>query len=43
MKDDIFEFDIDAELEQAEANAEKKASEIPADSGDEADCEGCKI
>lgn len=43
MKDDIFEFDIDAELEQAEANAEKKASEIPADSGDEADCESCKI
>lgn len=24
MKDDIFEFDIDAELEQAEANAEKR-------------------
>lgn len=24
MKDDIFEFDIDAQLAQAEANAEKK-------------------
>ncbi|WP_256442794.1 hypothetical protein [Erwinia sp. E602] len=43
MKDDIFDFDIDAELEQAEAHAEKKASELPADLGDEADCEGCKI
>ncbi|KYP91118.1 hypothetical protein WB91_06725 [bacteria symbiont BFo1 of Frankliniella occidentalis] len=42
MKDDIFEFDIDAQLEQAEANAEKKAAEVPADLGDEADCEGCK-
>ncbi|MCU5773257.1 hypothetical protein N5923_16800 [Erwiniaceae bacterium BAC15a-03b] len=43
MNDDIFEFDIDAQLEQAEAKAEKKASEVPADLGDEADCEGCKI
>lgn len=43
MKDDIFEFDIDAQLEQAEANAEKKASEVPTDLNDEADCEGCKI
>lgn len=43
MKDDIFEFDIDAELEQAEANAQKKASEVPENLSDEADCEGCKI
>jgi len=43
MNDDIFEFDIDAQLEQAEANAKKKANEVPADLGDEADCEGCKI
>ncbi|WP_413647880.1 hypothetical protein [Pantoea sp. B65] len=43
MNDDMFEFDIDAQLEQAEANAAKKASEVPADLGDEADCEGCKI
>lgn len=43
MKDDIFEFDIDAELEQAEAKAEQKASEVPSDLSEEADCEGCKI
>jgi len=43
MQDDIFEFDIDAQLEQAEARAEKKAAEAPQDLGDEADCEGCKI
>jgi len=43
MNDDMFEFDIDAQLEQAEAKAEKKASEVPDDPGDEADCEGCKI
>ncbi|WP_256374865.1 hypothetical protein [Pantoea sp. 1.19] len=43
MKDDIFEFDIDAELEQAQARAAEKADEVPADVGDEADCEGCKI
>jgi len=43
MNDDMFEFDIDAQLEQAEAKAEKKASEVPDDFGDEADCEGCKI
>lgn len=43
MKDDIFEFDIDAQLAAAEANAEKKAAEVPDDLSDEADCEGCKI
>ncbi len=43
MSDDIFEFDIDAQLEQAEANAKQKASEVPAELNDEADCEGCKI
>ncbi|ADP12891.1 MULTISPECIES: hypothetical protein [Erwinia] len=43
MQDDIFEFDIDAELEQARARAEQKAAEVPVDLGDEADCEGCKI
>jgi hypothetical protein len=43
MNDDMFEFDIDAQLEQAEAKAKKKASEVPDDLGDEADCEGCKI
>ncbi|EOS92930.1 hypothetical protein [Erwinia tracheiphila] len=43
MKDDIFEFDIDAQLAQAEANAEKKASEVPDTLSDEDDCEGCKI
>jgi hypothetical protein len=31
MNDDMFEFDIDAQLEQAEAKAEKKASEVPDD------------
>ncbi|MEQ4530094.1 MAG: hypothetical protein ABN478_02175 [Mixta sp.] len=43
MNDDMFEFDIDAQLEEAQANAEKKASEVPAELNDEADCEGCKI
>ncbi|WP_354292625.1 hypothetical protein [Paramixta manurensis] len=43
MNDDIFEFDIDAQLEEAEANAAKKANEVPTDLSDEADCEGCKI
>ena len=40
MNDDMFEFDIDAQLEQAEAKAAEKASEVPADISDEADCEG---
>ena len=43
MSDDIFEFDIDAQLADAEAKAQEKANEIPADLNDEADCEGCKI
>ncbi|MDR7342881.1 MAG: hypothetical protein E7H57_13450 [Pantoea sp.] len=43
MNDDMFEFDIDAQLEEAQANAEKKASEVPVELNDEADCEGCKI
>ncbi|SFN63166.1 hypothetical protein SAMN05216516_11262 [Izhakiella capsodis] len=42
--DDIFEFDLDeAELERAQSRAEQKASEVPDDLSDEADCEGCKI
>ena len=43
MNDDIFEFDIDAQLEEAEAKAEQKAAEIPAELTSEDDCEGCKI
>lgn len=43
MNDNMFEFDIDAQLEEAQANAEKKASELPELMDDEADCEGCKI
>ncbi|CBA21152.1 hypothetical protein [Erwinia amylovora] len=43
MQADIFEFDIDAELEQALARAGQKAAEVPVDLSDEADCEGCKI
>lgn len=43
MNDDMFEFDIDAQLEEAQANAEKKVSEVPVELNDEADCEGCKI
>ena len=35
MNDDMFEFDIDAQLEQA--------SEVPAELSDDAECEGCKI
>jgi len=43
MNDDMFEFDIDTQLEQAEAKAAEKVNEVPDDLGDEADCEGCKI
>ncbi|HGM5488957.1 TPA: hypothetical protein ACKP1B_000547 [Serratia fonticola] len=43
MSDDIFDFDIDAELAQAEKNAALKAREIPEILEDEEDCEGCKI
>ena len=43
MNDDMFEFDIDAQLEQAEAKAAEKVNEVPDELGDEADCEGCKI
>ncbi|AHF76702.1 hypothetical protein Sant_1647 [Sodalis praecaptivus] len=43
MNDDIFEFDIDAELAKAEKNAEKKADEVPEPLSAEDDCEGCKI
>ncbi|MDF2786706.1 MAG: hypothetical protein K0S95_3241 [Pantoea eucrina] len=43
MNDDMFEFDIDAQLEEAEAKAAEKASEVPAELSDDAECEGCKI
>lgn len=43
MNDDMFEFDIDAQLEQAEAKAAEKASEVPTELSDDAECEGCKI
>ncbi|SQI34311.1 Uncharacterised protein [Leminorella richardii] len=43
MSDDIFDFDIDAELEEAEKKVAQKASESPEQVFDEGDCEGCKI
>lgn len=43
MSDDMFEFDIDAQLADAEAKAREKANEVPVDLSDDADCEGCKI
>ncbi|AGB82073.1 Uncharacterised protein [Serratia rubidaea] len=43
MSDEIFDFDIDAELAKAEKKAAEKASEVPDILEDEADCEGCKI
>ncbi|WP_017346444.1 MULTISPECIES: hypothetical protein [Pantoea] len=43
MKDDEFEFDIDAQLADAEARAEEKAGAVPADLNDEGECESCKI
>lgn len=43
MNDDIFEFDIDAALVNAEVQAEKKASAVPDATSEEDDCEGCKI
>lgn len=43
MSDDIFDFDIDAELAKAAEKTEKKAAELPDIQGGEEDCEGCKI
>lgn len=45
MSDDVFDFDfdIDAELEAAEKKVVQKASELPEQTFDEGDCEGCKI
>lgn len=43
MNDDIFEFDIDAELAKAQENAEQKAKAVPDVLSDEDECEGCKI
>lgn len=43
MNDDIFDFDIDAELEAAEKKAEQKVNEVPEITSGEDDCEGCKI
>ncbi len=43
MNDDVFEFDIDAELAAAEENVSKKAQVIPEPPAEEEDCEGCKI
>ncbi len=43
MNDNIFDFDIDAELAKAEKNAALKAKEVPETIEDEEDCEGCKI
>ncbi|EMF07654.1 hypothetical protein [Serratia marcescens] len=46
MSDDIFDFDIDAELAKAEEKAAQKVKEVPEVPEfleDEADCEGCKI
>lgn len=43
MSDDMFEFDIDSQLAAAEAKAQEKASEVPADLNDDAECESCKI
>ncbi|WON78332.1 hypothetical protein [Serratia sp. UGAL515B_01] len=43
MNDDVFDFDIDAELAKAEANAAHRAKEVPQLLEDEEDCESCKI
>ncbi|WP_281351005.1 hypothetical protein [Budvicia diplopodorum] len=43
MSDDIFDFDIDAELEVAQKKAEQKINEVPDALLGEDDCEGCKI
>ncbi|MGP3166651.1 hypothetical protein ACTVMP_23755 [Serratia marcescens] len=39
MSDDIFDFDIDAELAKAEEKAAQKVKEVPEFLEDEADCE----
>lgn len=43
VNDDIFEFDIDAELVKAEEKAAQKVKEMPEILDDQADCESCKI
>ncbi|WP_255508601.1 hypothetical protein [Nissabacter sp. SGAir0207] len=43
MSDDIFDFDIDAELAKAAEKTEKRVNEVPEVAGGEEDCEGCKI
>jgi len=43
MNDDIFDFDIDAELALAEQKTEQKINQLPEVMADEDDCEGCKI
>ncbi len=44
MDDKLFEFDIDAQLEEAEARAAKKVDEQPLEClPDDSECESCKI
>lgn len=43
MSDDIFDFDIDAELAAAEKKAAEQANALPEAVEDETDCESCKI
>lgn len=43
MNDDIFAFDIDAQLEQAEKRASEKVNELPSEADDDTECESCKI
>ncbi|CAK9885307.1 MAG: hypothetical protein XXXJIFNMEKO3_01704 [Candidatus Erwinia impunctatus] len=41
--DDDFEFDIDAQLEDAQERAREKALTLPSSEEDEGECESCKI
>ena len=42
MSDDIFDFDIDAELAKAEEKAAQKVKEVPEFIEEQAHLEGCK-
>ncbi len=43
MSDEMFEFDIDAQLAEAEAKALRKVNAQPVELEEDEDCEGCKI
>lgn len=43
MNDDLFDFDIDAELASVSQKTEQRANEVPEEIDSEEDCDSCKI